>query len=120
MLFEIIEQILCSLLSYKQFPLSDYNILLEIMCRLIRNTEIFHLCRHFDLEFLADSKEMINGIPARKNNCSMLEDINLLLPEFLGRNRLYFDKLPKIYLQLILLRKKKVRGVRICRFGLGN
>lgn len=63
---------------------------------------------------------MIYRVPTCKNNSRMLQNINLLLPEFFIFNSLNLDKRPKIYLDIIFLFNIKIRGFGIRGHSLGD
>lgn len=95
---------ICKLLpSVKYFTLSVSHVVLHVVCRRLRNAEIFHAIRHGYPHFLTHSKEVIHGISASQNNGRVLQNANLFLPELLGMNRLYVNKWSEIDLELVLL-----------------
>ncbi len=87
MLFQNFKQVLCGFQTCKDLSLADHDVFLKIVGSLLGNTKIFHLRRHLDFQFLADMKEMIDGITAGEDDGRMIEDLYLLFSKLFYRYR---------------------------------
>src|SRR5690554_5849722 len=81
MLFEIVKQIRGSPYPNKKLSFPDHNVFLKVMCRLFGNTKVFHIGRHFHLQFLTYVEEVIDRISTGEYDGSVLKDIDLLFPK---------------------------------------
>jgi hypothetical protein len=73
--------------------------------------------RNADLHLLANAEEVIDRIPARKDNGSELGDIDLLLAEILARNRFQPNERKKGQLHVVFFGELEIR--RLVGFGSG-
>ena len=74
--------------AIEHFSLSVKDKLLKIQGNRLRNTEILRVLRNADLHLLTNPEEVIDRVPARKDNGGELGNIDLLLAEILACNRL--------------------------------
>ena len=109
MLFDNIHQIRKILSAVEDLSLPVHNILLQIICRRFRNTEILHRIRHGNPQFLTNSEEMINSVSAGENNSLVIQNIDFGLPELSGINTFHMNKRAKIDFYLVVVSKIEIR-----------
>src|SRR4051812_29014090 len=96
MLLQHLQKVLRRLQTRKNLPLTDHNILLQVVGRLLGNTKVLHVRRHFQLQLLADMEKMVDSVAAGEYDSRMIEDFNLLLSELLHWHWLHLNERPEI------------------------
>ena len=105
-------------LSVKNFTFSINNVFLQIECHILSDTEIFHCIGHHNPQLVTYPEKMINSRFTVENYCSVVQNIDFLLPEIFGRNTFNLDKRLEIDLQIIFFCELKIWRFRILRLGL--
>jgi len=107
-----------SIRAIENFPLAVQYELLEIKGHSLRNTEILGILRHADLHLFTNTEKMIDSIPAGEDHSRELCNIDLLLPEILGRYGFQANERMESKLHLVLLGKLEIRRLVCLRSGL--
>ena len=95
MFFNQFNEVGITFFTVKNFSLSELNIFLQVVCGRFRDAEVLHGFRDFNPHLLAYPEIMVNRIAGSKDNCSIIQDVNLILAEILGGNSVNFKKFPE-------------------------
>ncbi len=86
MLFNHIDKIAEMAFPKKYLSFAKLDIFLKIQGNCLRSTEIFHLIRNLDTQFLAETEKVINCMSGCKYYSSVIGDLNAMFSERLGPN----------------------------------
>ena len=104
--------------AIENLPLAIEDELLEIEGHRFRDTEIFGVLRHDHFHLFTNTEEMIDSITTREDHGCILRDINLLLPEILGRDGLQANERMESQFHVVFLGKFEIRRLVCLRSGL--
>jgi len=96
-------------IAEEYFPVSEYNICLQVISCGFRNTEIFHSIRNRQTKVFANPEKVIYSCSAGENNSTVIQDMDPVFPEVFPGNAFYFDEFMKFDIYAVLPGKLSVR-----------
>src|SRR5690606_28996414 len=84
---------------------------LQVIRRLVRNTEVLHISWHLYFALLANPEEVVYGIAACKDHSRVRQNVYLVFSELFKRNRLYLNKRPEVNFYIVLFSDRQIRRV---------
>lgn len=84
----------------EDFSFAIHDIFLQVECRGLGNTEVFHCIGYRDAGLLANLEKVIYSSTACKNNRGMIQDVDLLSPEVFGLNAFNLNEWPEVNLDI--------------------
>ena len=103
------EAIHLSGIAKEHLTLTVLDIFLDIKRNCLGNAEIFHVLWYGYTQLSAKLEEMIYRVTRGKHYSGMVKNIDMLLPELLGAERLYANERLENKLNAILLSQVKIR-----------
>lgn len=95
----------------EDLALAIVHILLNVENHLLGNSEILHLFRKGDAQFLAECKEVIDGMARIEHDGRVVEHIDFLSAKLASLNAFYFDKGTKGEFYAQLMSQVMIRGL---------
>lgn len=96
-------------IAKEYLALTVLDIFLDIKRNCLSNAEIFHVLWYGYAQLSAKLEEMIYRVTRGKHYSGMVKNIDVLLSELLGAERLYTDERLEDKLNAILLSQVKIR-----------
>lgn len=82
----------------EHLALAVLDVLLDIESNGFCDAEIFHVIRYVDAQLLAKLEEIVDGMTRSEHDSCIIQNGDVLLTEFLGRQSLNFNERMEIYL----------------------